>query len=358
MTSPSNDRRIAPDTSRYIWWERTCVRVFLIAIFITLAHFVHSDYLLGDGLRPIASSTSVYYLFKPAPAPLHAPESYRVAIPALGRFLVRILHSHHPSIVAGVLDFLFGTLACYLLYQVVVSGFGLQEARLKERSLAVAMFLAFVQFTIPWVVPWQRPETLPTALYIAIALLCLIRSGRSAAWSAMLLAATAVQGFVRADVPFALGIALVLASLMGDTLQQFGLRRATLAKGIAVAAISGGVQCYLQFVRFPHLSYWPGTSVVQFRNNLGLHNLSNLLLALFPYLFVGGALAIKRVHLDAVDALILVASVLYLGIWFTVGLVDEVRIFVPFMMALSVVAAKFAAGYVLSEGPVPALAGD
>jgi hypothetical protein len=279
MTSPSMDRRNSPETSRYIWWERNCVRVFLIAIFITLAHFVHGEYFMGDGLRPIATTTPVYYLFKPAPAPLHAPESYRVAIPALGKFLVRVLHSHHPSIVAGALDFLFGTLACYLLYQVVIAGFGSPGTRLKERALAVALFLAFVQFTIPWVVPWQRPETLPTALYIAVALFCLIRSSQGVAWSALLLVATAVQGFVRADVPFALGIALALASLMGDTLKDFGTRRATLVKGIAVAAIGGGVQCYLQFVRFPHLSYWPGTSVVQFRNNLGLHNLSNLLLA-------------------------------------------------------------------------------
>jgi len=40
-----------------------------------------------------------------------------------------------------------------------------------------------------------------------------------------------------------------------------------------------------------------------------------------------------------------------LAIWFTVGLVDEVRLYVPFMMPLSVVAAKFAATYILSSEP-------
>jgi hypothetical protein len=339
------------EESQYLWRERTFVRVFLISIFITLAHFVHSDYSPGDSLQPVASSTPVYYLFKPAPAPLHAPEAYRVAIPALGRLLVRVLHTHHPSVVAAVLDFVFGTLACYLLYNVVVAGFPLAGAGLKERALAVALFLAFLQFAIPWVVYRQRPETLPTALYVAVVLLCLTRSGSGVAWSVVLLAATAVQGFVRADVPFAIGVALVLASLMGDTLKGFGTRRATLAKGIAVAAIAAGVQAYLQFIRFPHLSYWPGTSVIQFRNNLGLHNFANLAAALFPYLLVGGALLIKRVRLDAVDALILVASGLYLAIWFTVGLVDEVRIYVPFLMALSVVAAKFSAAHLLSTEP-------
>ena len=351
MSSPSIGHRKATEDSQYLWRERIFVGAFLISIFITLAHFVHSDYSPGDAFAPVATRTLVYYLFKPEPAPFHAPETYRVAIPALGRFLVRITHTHHPSVIAAVLDFVFGTLASYLLYQVVVAGFPLAGARLRQRTAAVALFLAFLQFAIPWVVPWQRPETLPTALYVALALYCLTRSDRGIAWSAMLLAATAVQGFVRADVPFALGIALALASLRGDALREFGTRRANLAKGIAVAAIAAGVQGYLQLVRFPHLSYWPGVSVVQFRNNLGLHNFSNLLLALFPYLVVGGALLMKRVRLDAVDALILVVSVIYLAIWFTVGLVDEVRLYVPFMMPLSVVAAKFAATYILSSEP-------
>jgi hypothetical protein len=352
MTSPSIGRCSALETSRYIWWERTCVTVFLTSIFITLAHFVHSAYLVEDSRLPTVSSNEVYYLFKPAPL-VYAPETYRVAVPALGSLLVRVLHTQHPSVVAAVLDFIFGTLACYLLYKVVVAGFPLAGAGLKERALAVALFLAFLQFAIPWVVYRQRPETLPTALYVAVVLLCLTRSGSGVAWSLGLLAATAVQGFVRADVPFAIGVALVLASLMG-ILKGFGARGATLVKGIAVAAIAVGVQGYLQFVRFPHLSYWPGTSVLQFRNNLGFHNMANLVAALLPYLLVGGALKMKRARLDAVDTLILVASGLYLAIWFTVGIADEVRIYVPFLMALSVVAAKFSASHILSQDPVQA----
>jgi hypothetical protein len=237
---------------------------------------------------------------------------------------------------------------------VAVAGFSATSGRLKERLLVVGFFLAFLQFAIPWVVYRQRPETMPTALFLAIALYALTRSNEGAIWSLILLVAAAFQAFVRADVPFAFGIGLALASLMGGTLSEFGSRSSTLLKGMGIALVSGGAQAYLQLVRFPHLTYWPGTNVVQWRNNLGFHYAANCFVALLPYLVVGFLLMIKRVRLDAVDTVIVVVSAIYLAMWFSVGLLDEVRIYVPFMMALSVVAAKFSASCILgSDSSLP-----
>jgi hypothetical protein len=51
-------------------------------------------------------------------------------------------------------------------------------------------------------------------------------------------------------------------------------------------------------------------------------------------------LAVKRPALNGEDRLILIVSTLYLALWFMAGLVDEVRLYVPFMMALSTAAAR------------------
>ena len=114
-----------------------------------------------------------------------------------------------------------------------------------------------------------------------------------------------------------------------------------------------GIQAYLQFIRLPHLSYWPDTPIVAFHQNFQLHNLSNALLALFPFLVVVALAFFNEVKLDGVSLVTLVASGLFLPVWFTVGVVDEVRVYVPFLFALSLVAAKVVANLVetLPEGP-------
>jgi hypothetical protein len=331
--------------NRCLHRERNLVKGFLILVFLVVAHFVHNEYFAGGSLLqpPLTSgNTPSYYIFKAAPLPLHAPEAYRVALPALGCLLVRVFHVHDPAYIAAALDFLFGTLAAYLLYLVAVSG--LAHAKARDRALVVVFFLAFLQFATPWVIPWLRPETLPTALFLAMALLCLTRSRQGIVWTLALLSATAAQSFVRADVPFVFGLAIVFASFI--TLGEFGSRLSNLLKGITIVAISSSVQFYLQFIRFPHLSYWPGTSVIQLRANLGLHNLSNCILALLPFILVGAVLIFKRIHVDSIDAVIIMASAIYLVFWFTVGIIDEVRIYVPFLMALCVVAAKLSASQI------------
>jgi hypothetical protein len=60
---------------------------------------------------------------------------------------------------------------------------------------------------------------------------------------------------------------------------------------------------------------------------------------LLPLLLFAAFLAVKRRALNGEDRLILIVSTLYLVVWFVAGMVDEVRLYVPFMMALSTVAA-------------------
>jgi hypothetical protein len=327
-----------PQGQRYLKLETVFVLLFLLSVCITLGHFIHSSYYFYSQTHGIPTFGS--------PPVLYAPEAYRVAIPAVGRSLVHAFHVSDSSVVATVLDVSFAFLALFLFYRLTVDDLPSSLSR-AGRALAVALFLAFLYFPVTWIVPWQRPETLPTAFYLACALTLLFRKERRTLWSVLLLAMTIWQAFVRADVPLIFGIALMVGSLLKNSLADFGPRSINLARGAAVALIAASVQLYLQFVRFPHLRYPPDTAVIQLRYNLTPHGLGGLVLALLPVMLLVVMLALKRVPLSAVDTLAILASALYLPLWMTVGIVGEIRLFVPFLLALSTVAAKLGSSIVM-----------
>src|SRR5665213_172208 len=314
--------------------ERMFVGIFLFAVCLTLAYFVRTAW--SAGANPTGRSD------QPA-AVLYAPDAYRVAMPALADLLQRVHAGNRPSM-SGLCDFCFFFAALFLLYRLTVDDLMAPDVGLPERTAVVAIFLAFLQFPIAWVIPWQRPETAPTALYLAFALFCVSRASRRGRWFVLLLAATVLQGFVRSDAPFVFGVALLLMSFGGDKLRPFGSRLSSALKAGLVAAVAAGVQMVLQFIRFPHLAYPPGTAVVQLSNNLHPHNLWPFGIALFPFLLLAAFLIYRRPRLRSIDALAVASAGLYLPLWFTVGRSAEVRIFVPFMMALCMVAARVFGG--------------
>jgi len=337
--------------SGYLRKERLFVGFFLFSICCNLAHLIHQAWFEFQVLSaddPLGNK-ALYFLFPTTPKPLHAPEAYRLAIPALGRFFLQMFRLKDPSVVAGALDFVFGFFALYFFYRVATDGLSITKGERTKRTLVVAMLLAFVQFPMAWVIPRQRPETLPTAFFLASALFCLARVRRGAIWTGLLLAVAVWQSFVRGDVVLVFGAALVLMSLWGGTLDELGPRSHNVLRGVCITVIAAGVQGYLQLVRYPHLSYWPGVEVVQFRHNLNLHQLGDWTVALFPFLVLAAYLMLKRVPLRAVDAIVIASSILYLPAWFSVGVIAEVRIYVPFMLALSLVAARTASSYLTQD---------
>ena len=86
-------------------------------------------------------------------------------------------------------------------------------------------------------------------------------------------------------------------------------------------------------VRFPNAHYG-SEGVVQLANNLKPEMWATMLLALLPFGLLLGLIASKRYRPGAVMAMLLISSLLYFPLWATVGLLDEVRIFLPFAFAL------------------------
>jgi hypothetical protein len=194
----------------------------------------------------------------------------------------------------------------------------------------------------------MRIETVASAFYVSASLWLIAQSARRL-WCAWALMALAVwQGFVRSDVPIPLGIALIFVSRTEAAITWFGSRRRPAYLGAAVVFLTVLVQVLL-FVLYPNVQKDPNDPLIKLGPNLALHHLASLGLALFPLLLIAGAFFIKRPRLNAMDLLVVTASAVYLVMWLTVGLAAEVRIYVPFLMALSVVAARICSTAISAE---------
>ncbi len=310
----------------YLKRERLFAGTFLLFVSLIVARLIRLGWMdLCGGVcvaRPVLLFGTV------------APEGYRIGLPILWYVLIRLLHLHNWSNLDAAIEVVCCFSTLLLLYNLTVKGLN----DFKERIASLAMFLAFIQFPFAFILFRQRVDTLPTSLFIALALLSVSRLENR--WTALLLFITFLQSFIRADVPFIFGIALVLINVR-DLRSHF----ANLARGLGVMLIAGCVQVYLQFVKFPHLPY--STKVVTFHENLNSTHLIIFTLALAPFIGVFLLLRPSRIDLREIDRLAVLTSLLYLPIWFTVGVVTEVRIFVPFLLALCVVAPRISTGYLL-----------
>ena len=317
--------------------ERVFVGLVALSMSALLAHIVHTAWNAFSAMSAAPPPAGP----PPMPGVAYAPDAYRVAMSVVFSFLVRLLHPADHFLVNTGVDFCCAFATLMLLYAVAVRDFAVDGARPRMQRWAVVLaFLAAAQFPMAWVAPWQRPETMPSALFLAFALYCWVRSADAVLWLLPLFAAALIQGFVRADIAVIFGAGVLASGALGSGLAHPRSRAMTLATGTGVAVLAGGVQAYLQFVRFPHLSYPPGTAVLQWRYNLYFHNLQSAGVAILPFVLLCGFLALKRIPLSAVECAILASSTMYLALWFAVGIFGEVRIFVPYMLLLCVVAAR------------------
>jgi hypothetical protein len=319
--------------------ERVLVGVFLLLICLVMAHAVHNGwYLYLNEVRAHPAQWRVEIN--------HAPEGYRIGIPTLVHLVTRVTPIQDTALIAAGFDFISGFFACYLFFLTSVDFLPEIDATVPRRVLVSVLFLAIIQFPMAWVVPWQRQETLPTSLYLALVFYLFVRMKRDLWWVLAILAVTAIQCFFRTDVPFCLGVAIVLLSFLPGTSIDFWLRRWLFFLGCLVALVSAGIQASLQYVFLPNLPRWPGVPLIMVGTNLhNRHSLFVFFIATLPFLLFAAFLAVRRPALHLVDKLILIVSTLYLPVWFAAGSLSEVRLFVPFMFALSTVAAKVLASY-------------
>ena len=264
---------------------------------------------------------------------IEAPWQYRIGVWEAVRALHRWFHLK-PYDALTLIDVSCLALSLWLILRVLRNLEAYKIASLPTRWLATAGVLFLAEYYLIWGHWFQTEDALPSILFVAlsVALACgeLVQSRALACLLLVFLGG--IQGFIRADVAVVLHAGFFLAVLFNKRAVPLG--RAWQAGTSLLAALAAGcVQLYLMVVRFPNAHYG-SEGVVQLANNLKPEMWATMLLALLPFGLLLGLLVGKRYCPSPVVVMLLTSSLLYFPLWATVGLLDEVRIFLPFAFAL------------------------
>jgi hypothetical protein len=268
-----------------------------------------------------------------------APSQYRIGVIDTAYVLAHQLHLGMRHTLA-LLDIAAAFFTVFGLFLVLRRSEIYRKATLAGQWFGAACFVILVQYYLAWLLWYQRPETLPTAAILALALVLLavkLPLGRAMATAVpaigLLLLAVA-QGFVRADVAFALHVGILLTCLTPIG-AGFSLSRGVQAgTSMAAAMLAVGIQYYLMKRVYPHATYGDTPVLQLFLNLKAPTGYIPFLLFMAPVGWTAIMLARKRYRVSSAGVGLFTGAALFMGMWVTVGRIEEVRIFLPFAMAM------------------------
>ena len=288
-----------------------------------------------------------------------APNQYRIGVIGPAGFLA--CHSHLAlRHVFTAIDVSAAFVAVFTLLFLLQRSSIYRTASNPAQWFGVACFVVLVQFYLPWVTWYQRPETMATAALVSLVLLMLTvrlrlpgAAGYVATAAVMLLLAVA-QGFVRADVAFALhaGIFLLCLTRGGEGLSlPRGVQAVTSLLALSLAA---GIQYYLMHIVYPQANYGD-TPVFQLVLNFKeWARLIAFVLFIPPYVWTVRTVLRRRTQVAAPELAFVLGSAVFMGMWWFLGRVEEVRLFLPFTLALAPLGGQLAMRQWLGEEAVDA----
>jgi hypothetical protein len=203
------------------------------------------------------------------------------------------------------------------------------------RMLSMVGLFFGAEYYLAWGHWFQTPGTMPSCLFVCLSVLLV--SGKAIQnpylSSLCLVGASCIQGLVRADVAVVLHAGFFLAACTPFTGNiPFGRKWQAITS--ALAALSAGlVQLYLMEVRFPDARYG-SAGVFRVSTNFLPANWMTAALALLPFWTILFLTVKRKYRPDSMTAMLLVSSCFYFILWLMVGRLQEVRIFLPFAMAL------------------------
>jgi hypothetical protein len=266
-----------------------------------------------------------------------APEQYRIGVKMSAWWLVNHL-SWGFRYGFTLMDVIASTMGVLLVYDLLLRRRIVRTASAASQWFASAGFALLVCYYMAWVGFYFRPETLPSfGLTACMVWLWTYRTNQRSGTGLIvfvLVICAAAQAWIRADIPCALNAGMLLVSL---TRAGEGLsipRRAALATSALCIAIAAGTQIYIMRVLYPHASYG---STPLFMVTHDLHQplgFPPFLIFMVPLAWTGVQAWRQRSELDTSSRGLLVGAGIYLLLWVLFGKLDEVRIFIPFAVAL------------------------
>lgn len=275
-----------------------------------------------------------------------APEQYRVGVKLAAWWLVEHFHwgFRHGFVLMDIVALIIAVL---LTYNLLERRQTMRNAGIGLQWFAAAAVFALAAYYLSWVGFFFRPETLPSVgLTILMAWLWSVRAkpnyGGNIAVACGLILASAAQAWIRADVPCALNAGILLVSLTPSGSELSLPKRWAIATSLLCIAVAGTTQLYIMRVLYPHASYGP-TPVFMVTHDLHQWlELPPFLVFMLPVAWTGVQAWRRRTTVDGPSRGLLFGAAIYLILWLLMGKIDEVRIFIPFALALAPLTAELA----------------
>jgi hypothetical protein len=271
-----------------------------------------------------------------------APAQYRVGVVRSAFWISEHMHMGMRHAFT-LLDMISGLAAVFLLYDLLERSLTYRKSGMTAKWFGSVAYVVLVQYYLAWLLWYQRPETLPTAMLVAILLWLWTRKNiwldesTVGQWltAALIFLVSAAQGVVRADMAFMvdLGMLLLCLTRLGKGLAL--PRSAAIVVSLSGAILAGAIQIYMMKVVYPNASYGT-TPVFQLKLNFIDHDrVFPFVLFLIPYWWMLAQIAKRRLTGDAAGLGMVAGSLMFAVLWIIFGKFDEVRIFMPIALALA-----------------------
>ncbi|HEX4650419.1 MAG TPA: hypothetical protein VH250_02835 [Granulicella sp.] len=265
-----------------------------------------------------------------------APQQYRIGV-LLVAHLVTVVSRGHLAMrhALTLLDGLFLLVGLSATIFLVTQTRFYREASPLRRCITQLLAIALLLFYLSWTFWYHKPETI--AHFASLALAALLLSGRVRIPLAMaavgLVLVSVYLATIRADSGLALNLGILLIALLpGERTLPLG-RTLQATAGVAGLIAVLGVEFYIKTVLYP-ASRFSDPLFELLRNLRSPVSLFCVMVALAPY-FVVVLLAARRwQELEVWEAALIVASLAEFLMFVVVALADEVRLFLPYAMAL------------------------
>jgi hypothetical protein len=268
-----------------------------------------------------------------------APAQYRVGVLRTADLLARLTHTHLRHTFAAI-DFVSVGISLALLLWLLGRAETFRDRDPIAQWLQASLVLGSCVLYLMWSFWFQKPETQPT-------LLLLVLSAAAAQWrrrvpaAIALIALAAVGATVRADAVIAFHAGFLVACLLPHA-RSLPLGRATqaIASVLAMAAAIG-IEWFIAHRVYPEAPRQVAAFQL-FGNIKAWLNYLVMAMAFFPWWITLGLALRRRRTLNGWAVGLLLGSMAHFALYYSFGIAWEVRIFLPFAMALTPLTATLA----------------